>query len=153
MRPTMPRPCQIWGTWYSIIQLTTYGDSRSRKSHRIIRYKFERANKFGLCLSAAQYLNRRLDKLNNETGTAAAADNDDYASRRRIGLRMYEQRIIQLPISSMSIANAISAGHMMDWRISGARRTLEEGKVRIRPIVTKACWSFEDLRRELLADR
>lgn len=27
---------------------------------------------------------------------------------------------------------------------------LEGGRVRVRPIVTKACWSFDEFRRELL---
>jgi hypothetical protein len=78
--------------------------------------------------------------------TNAADDRDQLG----IGIRMYELR----KNNAFDLLNDrcecfVREGSDGRVYIRGETEMLEDGKVRVRPIVTKACWSFEDLRREL----
>ncbi|KAK2810684.1 hypothetical protein FQN50_002727 [Emmonsiellopsis sp. PD_5] len=125
--------------------LFAYGHSGSGKSHTIIGYDFDNPNEFGLCLLAAYHLSRTLNDLN--------VDNDDASSSELgLGLRMFELR----KNTAFDLLNGRTKCHVREGydgqtHIRGETEVLEDGKVRVRPIVTKACWSFDDFRREFLA--
>ena len=55
-------------------------------------------------------------------------------------------RLIYLTIA-MNASSVRGSDHRVYVR--GETEMLENGKVRVRPIVTRACWSFEELHREL----
>ncbi|CRG92569.1 hypothetical protein PISL3812_09631 [Talaromyces islandicus] len=117
-----------------------YGHSGSGKTHTMIGYNFELDDEFGLCLAAARQLTAALDGINAQ----------DNAYRFGIGLRMYELR----KNSAFDLLNNhnecfIREGSDRRVYIRGETETLENGKVRVRPIATRACWSFEELQREL----
>ncbi|KAF7596801.1 hypothetical protein BBP40_012400 [Aspergillus hancockii] len=121
-----------------------YGHSGSGKSHTIIGYDFNHPDEFGLCLAAARHLSETLAGLNR--------DNEDPADELGIGIRMFELR----KNTAFDLLNGrrkcyVREGNDGKTHIRGETEILEEGKVRVRPIVTKACWSFDDLRQELLA--
>ncbi|KAB8071094.1 P-loop containing nucleoside triphosphate hydrolase protein [Aspergillus leporis] len=121
-----------------------YGHSGSGKSHTIIGYDFENPDEFGLCLAAARYLDETLGSLNRDIKSPA----DELG----IGVRMYELR----KNTAFDLLNGRCKCHVREGydgktHIRGETEVLEEGKVRVRPIVTKACWSFDDLRQELMA--
>ncbi|KAH8432464.1 kinesin family protein [Aspergillus melleus] len=118
-----------------------YGHSGSGKSHTIIGYDYEHPDEFGLCLAAARSLHETLEKMN-------AADTS--GTQLGLGIRMYELR----KNSAFDLLNGrcecfVREGADGRVNIRGQTEMLEDGKVRVRPIVTKACCNFEDLRREL----
>lgn len=117
-----------------------YGHSGSGKTHTMIGYDFENSDEFGICLAAARQLSTALDGINAE----------DSAYQFGIGLRVYEIR----KNSAFDLLNNrnecfVREGHDRRVYIRGETETLEDGRVRVRPIVTRACWSFEQLQREL----
>ncbi|KAE8381708.1 P-loop containing nucleoside triphosphate hydrolase protein [Aspergillus bertholletiae] len=121
-----------------------YGHSGSGKSHTIIGYDFDNPDEFGLCLAAARHLSDTLAGLNR--------DIDDPAEELAIGVRMFELRKnIASDLLNGRCQCYVREGYDGKTHIRGETEVLEQGKVRVRPIVTKACWSFEDLRQELLA--
>lgn len=105
----------------------------------MIGYDFEHGEEFGLCLAAARQLNIALEIINTE----------DRGHQFGIGLRVYELRK-NIAFDLLNKRNECfvreSEGRV---HIRGETEMLENGKVRVRPIVTKACWTFEDLHREL----
>lgn len=117
-----------------------YGHSGSGKTHTMIGYDFEHEDEFGLCLTAARQLAIALDGINAE----------DIAYQFDIGLRVYELRK-NSAFDLLNNRNECFVREGPDRRvyIRGETEMLENGKVRVRPIATKACWSFEDLQREL----
>ncbi|PWY69640.1 P-loop containing nucleoside triphosphate hydrolase protein [Aspergillus sclerotioniger CBS 115572] len=120
-----------------------YGHSGSGKSHTIMGYDFNNPHEFGMCLAAGHHLFEKLEALNE-------ADSDA-ALQLGIGLRMYELR----NKTAFDLLNGrcnchVREGYDGQTHIRGETEVLENGKVRVRPIVTKACWSFDELRRELL---
>lgn len=120
-----------------------YGHSGSGKSHTILGYDFDNPAKFGLCLSAARELSETLEHLN--------ADNSDASSQLGIGLRMYELcKNTAFDLLIYRCKCHVREGYDGQTHIRGETEVLEGGRVRVRPIVTKACWSFDDFRRELL---
>lgn len=117
-----------------------YGHSGSGKTHTIIGYDYDNAEELGLCLASAHHLMSELHRLNAE-------DSSDCLG---IGIRMYELR----KNSAFDLLNDrcecfVREGSDGQVYIRGKTEVLEDGKVRVRPIATKACWSFEDLSREL----
>ncbi|CAL5865871.1 uncharacterized protein PFLUO_LOCUS77 [Penicillium psychrofluorescens] len=106
----------------------------------MIGYDFEHDDDFGLCLAAARHLAIALDGINLE----------DSAYQFGIGLRVYELR----KNSAFDLLNSrnecfIREGSDRRVYIRGETEMLENGKVRVRPIATRACWSFEELQGEL----
>jgi hypothetical protein len=117
-----------------------YGHSGSGKTHTIIGYDYENTEELGLCLASARHLMQELAHLNT----------DDTSDQLGIGIRMYELR----KNSAFDLLNDrcecfVREGSDGQVYIRGKTEMLEDGKVRVRPIATKACWSFEDLSREL----
>lgn len=121
-----------------------YGHSGSGKSHTILGYDFEEPDNFGLCLAAARYLGEALKGFNSTT-------DGDGVHGLGIGLRMYELRgNAAFDLLNNHCKCYIRQGYDGQTHIRGETEVLDGGRVRVRPIVTKACWSFDDFRRELL---
>lgn len=117
-----------------------YGHSGSGKTHTMIGYNFEKDDEFGSCLAAARQLASALDEINAT----------DTTHKFGIGLRAYELR----KNSAFDLLNNrnecfVREGSDKSVYIRGETEILENGKVRVRPIVTKACWSFPQLQYEL----
>lgn len=117
-----------------------YGHSGSGKTHTMVGYDFDHNGEFGLCLAAARQLAIALDGINAE----------DHTPRFGIGLRLYELR----KNSAFDLLNDrtecfVREGSDRRIYIRGETEVLKNGKVRVRPIATRACWSFEELRIEL----
>ncbi|CAG8160031.1 unnamed protein product [Penicillium salamii] len=113
-----------------------YGHSGSGKTHTMIGYDFENDAEYGLCLAAARQLVTALTEITD--------------IQFGIGLRMYEMR----KNSAFDLLNGrtecfVREGSDGRVHIRGETEILENGKVRVRPIATKACWSFENLLSEL----
>lgn len=133
----------------AVCNFFAYGHSGSGKTHTIIGYDYEDVENLGICLSTARLLFQALDDLNN------AADQDSPSQNPRrlgLGLRLYEMR----RKSAFDLLNNhnecfVREGEDGRTHIRGETETLEGGKVRVRPIVTRPCWGFEQLRQELLA--
>lgn len=122
-----------------------YGHSGSGKSHTILGYDFETPDDFGLCLAAARYLSEELEGLNN------ARDDSSSSSKLGIGLRMYELRgNAAFDLLNNHCKCYIRQGYDGQTHIRGETEVLDGGRVRVRPIVTKGCWSFDDFRHQLL---
>ncbi|KAH8703693.1 P-loop containing nucleoside triphosphate hydrolase protein [Talaromyces proteolyticus] len=120
-----------------------YGHSGSGKSHTIMGYNYDNSEEFGLCLAAAHHLISALKKLNT-------VDDGGRGDKLGIGIRMYEMR----KNSAFDLLNGHRECHVREGSdgrvyIRGETEMLEDGKVRVRPITTVGCWSFEDLHREL----
>lgn len=123
-----------------------YGHSGSGKSHTIIGYDFEHPDEFGLCLSAARALYEHLDQRN------ATAGMNEPEKKFLLGLRMYELR----KNTAFDLLNDRCKCHIREGpdgktHLRGETETLADGKVRVRPIVTKACSSFDEFHAQLLA--
>lgn len=135
IEPAIPGALQ--GKCYNFF---AYGHSGSGKTHTMIGYDFEHHDEFGLCLAAARKLNIALEGINTK----------DPAYQFGIGLRVYELR----KNSAFDLLNSrnecfVREGSDRRVYIRGETEMLENGKVRVRPIATKACWSFEELRQQL----
>ncbi|KAK5807231.1 hypothetical protein VI817_001489 [Penicillium citrinum] len=117
-----------------------YGHSGSGKTHTMVGYDFANEDEFGLCFAAARQLAIALDGINAEKHT------DSFG----IGLRVYELRK-NSAYDLLNNRNECFVREGPDRRvyIRGETETLENGKVRVRPIATRACWSFEQLQQEL----
>ncbi|KAK9851263.1 P-loop containing nucleoside triphosphate hydrolase protein [Penicillium brevicompactum] len=118
-----------------------YGHSGSGKTHTMIGYDFENSDEFGLCPAAAHRLATALGEINGEITVA---------SKFGIGLRVYEMR----KNSAFDLLNNqnecfVREGADRRVHIRGETEILEDGKVRVRPITTRACWSFEEVQRQL----
>ncbi|KAJ5100410.1 hypothetical protein N7456_006462 [Penicillium angulare] len=117
-----------------------YGHSGSGKTHTMIGYDFENGTEFGLCLAAARQLIICLDEINAS----------DTTYKFGIGLQVYELRK-NSAFDLLNNRNECFVREGSDRRvyIRGETGILEDGKVRVRPIETKACWSFKQLQNEL----
>ncbi|RAH83194.1 P-loop containing nucleoside triphosphate hydrolase protein [Aspergillus japonicus CBS 114.51] len=130
--PTLPRV--LTGGTSTVF---AYGHSGSGKSHTIIGYDFEHREQYGLCLAAAQHLLDALHAVNTNT--------TDKTSHLGLGLRMYELR----GNAAFDLLNDHSKCHIREGgdgktHVRGETEVLEHGRVRVRPIATKACWSFDE---------
>ncbi|KAF3218124.1 hypothetical protein TWF106_007719 [Orbilia oligospora] len=97
-----------------------YGHTGSGKTHTIVGYDHEDPQQVGLCLSAAKELFQKIDELN---GSTESNDNDQ---KLAVGLR---------PDGKV--------------HVRGETETLEDGKVRVKPIRVVPCWTFEELQTVL----
>lgn len=108
-----------------------YGHSGSGKTHTILGYGEE----LGLCVAAAEEL------------FAGLCDTPALG----VGFSLFELR----QKAAFDLLNGRAECHVRqgpDGRvhIRGETEVLEGGKVRVRPIVQRACWDFVSFRRELL---
>ncbi|KAF3936706.1 Kinesin-4 [Dactylella cylindrospora] len=118
-----------------------YGHTGSGKTHTIVGYDHEDIQQVGLALSAARELFDKLAELNNS---------DEKNEKLAIGLRMYEVR----KKSAFDLLNGRSECYVREGpdgktHVRGETETLEDGRVRVKPIQVIPCWSFKQLRDEL----
>jgi Kinesin motor domain len=118
-----------------------YGHSGSGKTHTIIGYDYEQSDRLGLCLAATRRLFESLASLNEHKG------GDD---KLGIGFSLFELR----KNSAFDLLNErtechIRQGYDGKTHIRGPTESLEDGKVRVRPIVKRPCWTYDSLRKEL----
>lgn len=124
-----------------------YGHTGSGKTHTIIGYNFEDNAQLGLCLAAARDLFKSLSDLNSEENWDAQTNHShDFG----IGIRMYELR----KRSAFDLLNNhcecfVREGPDGRTHIRGEAEIQEDGKVRVRPIVCRPCWTFQQLHDEL----
>lgn len=126
-----------------------YGHSGSGKTHTIIGYDYERDENLGLFLGAARELTSALDALN--AGLSERGGPQQNHAKFGIGLRLYELR----KKSAFDLLNGHTECHIREGpdgqtHIRGETEMLENGKVRVRPIETRACWTFDEVRQHLL---
>jgi hypothetical protein len=118
-----------------------YAHSGSGKTHTIIGYDYETTKELGPCVASTRHLMQELARLNANDGS----------NQLGIGVRMYELR----KNSAFDLLNGrcdfVREGSDGQVYIRGKTEMLGDGKARVRPIVTKACWSFQDLSSELQA--
>ncbi|KAL6855025.1 hypothetical protein ACO1O0_006162 [Amphichorda felina] len=117
-----------------------YGHSGSGKTHTMVGYDQEGEETVGLSLAAARDLFQLLD----------AANESDPSHPLGIGLSVFELR-------SKNAIDLLNNGTKCDIRegpdgkvhIRGQPEMLESGEVRVNFIVKQACWTFEDLKKNL----
>lgn len=117
-----------------------YGHSGSGKTHTIMGYDFEHDERLGLCLAATRQLFKELDALQQKDGGHGFG----------VGLSLYELR----KNSAFDLLNGRTECHIREGydgktHIRGQTEMLEGGKVRVQPIVQRACWTYESLQKEL----
>jgi hypothetical protein len=119
-----------------------YGHSGSGKTHTIIGYDYDKPDRLGLCLAAAQQLFKELHVL-NETGVT---------DKLGIGFSLFEMRKNSaFDLLNNRIECHIREGYDGKTHIRGPTEILEGGKVRVRPIVKKSCWAFEEFKQQLIS--
>ncbi|RYP62386.1 hypothetical protein DL771_009758 [Monosporascus sp. 5C6A] len=117
-----------------------YGHSGSGKTHTIIGYDFEKDENLGLCLAAGRRLFQELNSLNEM----------DDGFGLGIGFSLFELR----KNTAFDLLNGRTECHIREGpdgktHIRGQTEILEGGRVRVRPITQRPCWTFESLREEL----
>ncbi|KAF2113049.1 kinesin family member 2/24 [Lophiotrema nucula] len=128
-----------------------YGHSGSGKTHTIIGYNYEEDQHLGLCLSAARELFRVVDGINT-TIELVGSGQDEYQEELSIAIRLYEVRgKCAYDLFNNGVECHIREGPDGRTHVRGQTEMLEGGKVRVRPIVAIPCWSFEELRKTVLA--
>ncbi|KAF3061628.1 Kinesin-related protein 6 [Daldinia childiae] len=117
-----------------------YGHSGSGKTHTIIGYDYEHESRLGLSLAAARVLFTELDIHNANAGEDTLG----------LGLSVFELR----KSTAFDLLNERTQCHIRQGadgktHIRGPTKMLEGGKVRVQPIVQRACWTLDELRKEL----
>ncbi|EGX96004.1 kinesin family protein [Cordyceps militaris CM01] len=141
-QPAVPRV--LAGGCHSVF---AYGHSGSGKTHTVVGYQDESGP--GLCLAAAEELFAHIATLN--------ARGDEGHPELAIGLAVFELR----QKAAFDLLNDGTKCHIREGpdgkvHIRGETETLADGKVRVRPIVKRPCWSLAELRdtlRDALARR
>lgn len=117
-----------------------YGHSGSGKTHTIIGYDFENDRNLGLCLAASRKLFEALDTSNQGDGKPGFG----------IGFSLFELRKnIAFDLLNGRTECHIREGPDGKTHIRGRTELLEGGKVRVRPLAQRPCWTYEALREEL----
>lgn len=122
-----------------------YGHSGSGKTHTIIGYDHQNDEHLGLCISAARALYRAIDEEVIRTRATESGGSDQ--SSLCLAVRVYEIR----GKTAFDLLNNGGECHIREGpdgrtHVRGQTESLENGKVRVRPIVAQACWSFEELK-------
>ncbi|RDW93661.1 kinesin family protein [Aspergillus mulundensis] len=135
-----------------------YGHSGSGKSHTIIGYEFENEDEFGLCLAAGRKIFDALERVGLSTSTSRTTEHTDQLG---VGLSMYELRgntafDLLHPGHDQSNTGTKTPCHIRSGpdgktHIRGETETFPDGRVRVRPIAQRPCWTFNELREALLA--
>lgn len=128
-----------------------YGHSGSGKTHTIVGYNYEDDQHLGLCLSSARRLFQAIHEINMKT---MSIETDQNKGKEELGItiRLYEVRGKHAyDLFNDGLECFIREGQDGQTHIRGQTELLEDGKVRVRPIVAVPCWSYEELRRTVLA--
>ncbi|KAH8204174.1 hypothetical protein TruAng_001594 [Truncatella angustata] len=117
-----------------------YGHSGSGKTHTILGYDARDSQELGLCLAAAKQLFDALLRINEENNQEMG-----------IGFSLFELRNkTAFDLLNHRARCYVREGPDGEVHIRGETEILEEGKVRVRPIVQRQCWEFESFRRDLV---
>jgi hypothetical protein len=118
-----------------------YGHSGSGKTHTIVGYDYNDPDTLGLCLSAAHNLFESLVPLNTNNPTPFGVGFSIFELRRKKAYDLLNNRT----------ECHIREGPDGKTHIRGETEVLEDGKVRVCPIVKRPCWSFESLKEALIS--
>ncbi|KAL4911153.1 hypothetical protein BDW74DRAFT_172617 [Aspergillus multicolor] len=131
-----------------------YGHSGSGKSHTMIGYDFEDEEEFGLCLAAARAIFKALTQF-------SALETNEQTDKLGIGLSMYELRgntALDLLHPDHDHSNSkdkvpchVREGPDGKTHIRGETEVFPDGRVRVRPITQRPCWTFQEFRSTLLS--
>ncbi|KAF2016755.1 kinesin family protein [Aaosphaeria arxii CBS 175.79] len=134
--PTVPRVMQG-----ATCNLFAYGHSGSGKTHTIIGYNYDDSNQLGLCLGAARRLFEALDQVRTQP-VEETREREDLG----VAVRLYEVRGKHAyDLLNNNIECYIREGPDGQTHVRGQTETLEDGKVRVRPIVARPCWCYEEV--------
>jgi hypothetical protein len=122
-----------------------YGHSGSGKTHTITGYDYEDDAQLGICLAAAKHLFAALDEYNSDHQSSEV-------DRLGVGFSLFELRknVVYDLLNERKECH-VRQGLDGKTHIRGPTEMLEDGKVRVRPIVKRAFWRFEAL-RDVLRD-
>ncbi|KAH6616473.1 kinesin family member 2/24 [Boeremia exigua] len=128
-----------------------YGHSGSGKTHTVIGYEYDDSRHLGLCLSAARDLFQAIQK-EKENPSIEDAVAGSKGGKLGVAVRLYEVR----GKSAFDLLNNGSECHVRQGpdghtHVRGKTEILEGGKVRVRPIVAKPVWSYDELQQTVLA--
>lgn len=116
-----------------------YGHSGSGKTHTIIGYDYENNHQLGLSLAAARTLFDEIEQINKSKSS-------DFG----ISLSLFELRHKK----AYDLLNSRTECHVRQAQdgkvhIRGETETLEDGKVRVRPVTQQPCWTLSELKATL----
>lgn len=128
-----------------------YGHSGSGKTHTIIGYNYEDDQHLGLSLSTARDLFQAVHEINvrmDSSGSNRQAEKDQLG----VAVRLYEVRgKCAYDLFNNGTECHVREGADGQTHIRGQTEKLEDGKVRVRPVIARPCWSFDELRKVVLA--
>jgi hypothetical protein len=128
-----------------------YGHSGSGKTHTIIGYNYEDNQHLGLCFSAARELFQAINELNSNLSPKESNQTED-KEELGVAVRLYEVRgKCAYDLLNDGMECYIREGPDGQTHVRGQTEVLDAGKVRVRPIVAMPCWSYEELRKTILA--
>lgn len=117
-----------------------YGHSGSGKTHTIIGYDYDHDDQLGICLAAARRLFDALDEFNRDAVSDALG----------VGLSLFELRKnVAFDLLNERKECHIRQGPDGKTHIRGPTEMLEDGKVRVRPIVKRPCFTYDALKQAL----
>ena len=117
-----------------------YGHSGSGKTHTIIGYDYEHEDQLGVCLAAARRLFDALADLNKNAIDDALG----------VGFSLFELRKnVAFDLLNKRTECHIRQGADGKTHIRGPTEMLEDGKVRVRPIVKRPCFTYDALKQAL----
>ncbi|KAJ3482874.1 hypothetical protein NLI96_g6681 [Meripilus lineatus] len=117
-----------------------YGHSGSGKTHTMIGYDYDSADRMGLCVAAARKLFESLSILNQEGSEHQLG----------VGFSLFEVR----QKSAFDLLNRRTQCHIREGpdgktHIRGPTEMLEGGKVRVQPIAQRSCWTYDSFKEEM----
>jgi hypothetical protein len=128
-----------------------YGHSGSGKTHTIIGHNHEDDQHLGLCLLAARDLFRAVDEINVKM-SLREVNKGKGKDELGVAVRLYEVRgKYAYDLFNNGTECHVREGPDGQTHIRGQTEILEGGKVRVRPIIARPCWTFDELRKAVLA--
>ncbi|KAL2432886.1 hypothetical protein ABEF95_003840 [Exophiala dermatitidis] len=145
--PTFPHVIEGGGA----CNFFAYGHSGSGKTHTIMGYDYEDDRHLGLCLLTARELFRAIDELIDTEEMTPAQCGGKEKAKLGVAVRLYEVRgKCAYDLLNHGTECHVREGPDGQTHIRGQTEILEDGKVRVRPIVARPCWSFDELRKVVL---
>ncbi|EHY56356.1 hypothetical protein ABEF92_006994 [Exophiala dermatitidis] len=150
--PTFPHVMEGGGT----CNFFAYGHSGSGKTHTILGYDYEDDRHLGLCLLTARELFHAIDELSKDSEEMTPGGTEgqtECVGKEKLGVavRLYEVRgKCAYDLLNNGTECHVREGPDGQTHIRGQTEILEDGKVRVRPIVARPCWSFDELRKVVL---
>ncbi|TQV93785.1 kinesin family protein [Cordyceps javanica] len=161
VQPAVPRV--MAGGWCSFF---AYGHSGSGKTHTVIGYEEDHCHNHhhhhqqqqpsvdrsgpGLCLAAAEQLFAHIEKLNGGRDPATHHQHQQHPPLLAVGLSVIELR----QKAAFDLLNDGAKCHIREGpdgkvHVRGETETLPGGRVRVRPVAQRPCWTLGELRSAL----